>query len=162
MALPHLALVPDADGYASNEGKEILAVGLSSGANVFRRGYRGATKTVNVKWTMNPTQYRYWRAFWETAIKRGALPFTCDLLSEDGSGPVAHTCSIIPESVSMPSQSGLTYIQTATLDVKPLPVDDVFNEEVIALFEYGVVDPDSLFNALAHLVLVKMPETISA
>jgi glycerophosphoryl diester phosphodiesterase len=160
MPLPHLAIVPDANSYSSDDGTEVLATSMDSGAGRYRRDKRGAVKKVNVQWTMGREAFTYWRAFWNTSVRRGTLPFTCDLLSEDGGGPVSHKCSFVPGSVSMPSQEGLTFVQTAALEVIPLPVDDDFNEEVIAIFEAGL--DESFFDALDHLVTVAMPETLGA
>lgn len=162
MPLPHLLLTPDADSYSQDEGAEVLAVSLGSGATLSRRDKVNAVRVVNARWSMSREAYRYFRAFYRTTLREGLLPFTCDLLSEDGGGAVAHQCNFIPGSVSMPSQNGLTYIQTATLEVRPLPVDHAANENIIELYEaYPNLD-QNLFLALEHLVLIAMPATISA
>lgn len=160
MVLPHLALAPDADSYSQQEGAEVIAVSLDGGAGRYRRDKIGAARMVNVKWTMNPLQYRYFRAFWHTAIKRGALAFTCDLVSEDGAGPVAHECNVVPGTVGMPTQGGLTYTQAMTLEVKPLPVDDDLNESVMLLFNAGMDDDD--LAALGRMINITMPELFGA
>jgi len=157
-----LMLRPDADGYQAQDGTTVLRTALAGGAGRYRRDKLGATKMVTVKWTMNPVQYEYWRAFFVTATKEGALPFTCDLVSEDGRGPVEHTCSFIPGSVGMPSQQGFTYVQAATLEVTPIPHDTAHDLALIEIFNESEGAPDAWLNALAQLVNVTMPETIGA
>jgi hypothetical protein len=160
MTLPHLLLVPDADSYDQAEGAEVVAVALGSGASLSRRDKVNAVRHVSVRWSMGQDGYRYFRAFYNTAIKKGTLPFTCDLLSEDGGGAVAQQCSFVPGSLSMPSQVGKTFVQSATLEVKPLPVDADLDESVISIYESGT--NAAVLLDLEHLVLVKMPETIGA
>lgn len=156
--MERLLLRPNSEDYSQQEGSEVISVSLDGGAARYRRDKVGATRTVNASWTMNPRQYQYWRAFWHTATKRGALPFLCDLVGEDGTGPIQHVCSFIPGSVSMPAQQGLTYSQAATLEVKPNPVDDDANMSVIALFATGT-DGDVFWN-LGRLINEVAPEAL--
>ena len=155
-----LLLAPDANGYQSADGAEVIMIELDGGAGRYRTDKIGATKRVSVAWTMNRGQYQYWRAFYVTATKKGALPFLCDLVGEDGLGPAEHTCSFIPGSVTLPQQMGLTYVQQAQLEVTPLPHDEADDLAVIAAFEASEGDSDAWYAALENLVLVIMPATI--
>jgi hypothetical protein len=157
-----LMIRPDADSYSSKDGNEVISTALDGGASRFRRDKLGAPKIVGVKWTMNPAQYQYWRAFFVTATKKGSLPFLCDLLSEDGSGPTEHQCNFVPDSVSLPAQQGLTYIQEATLEVKPLPRDEDFDLSLVSLYEALDGDADSFIAALAQMVNVTTPGALGA
>jgi len=157
-----LHLLPDADGYTMTEGNDVIGTTLEGGAGRYRRDKIGAAKTANVKWTLNPGQYQYWRAFYKTATQRGSLPFLCDLVGEDGCGPAEHICQFVPGSVTLPEQHGLTYVQQATLEVLPLPTDEEYDADVILLYETFGDDADSALNALAHLVNVTAPGTIGA
>jgi hypothetical protein len=156
--MERLLLRPNAEDYSQTEGSEVIAVKLDGGAGRYRLDKIGATREVTASWTMNPNQYRYWRAFWNTATQRGALPFLCDLVGEDGTGPIQHVCYFVPGSVGMPAQRGLTYTQTATLEVKPNPVDAEMDEMVMTLFAVGV-DSD-VFWDLARLVNETAPEAL--
>lgn len=152
-----MILRPDADGYSAAEPDgEVLRVDLDGGAGRYRTDKIGATKTVNVKWTMNPARYEYWRSFFETGTKRGALSFLCDLVSEDGLGPVEHTCSFIPGSVSLPTQQGLTYVQQATLEVTPIAHDPLVDVALMDLFELYEDKGSVILNKLAKLVTVDL------
>jgi hypothetical protein len=156
--MERLLLRPNSEDYNQEEGSEVIAVQLDGGAGRYRRDKVGASRKVNVSWTMNPNQYQYWRAFWNTATKRGTLPFLCDLVSEDGTGPIQHVCYFVPGSVSMPAQQGLTYKQSAVLEVKPNPVDDELNTAVMALFATST-DSDVLWD-LGRLVNETAPEAL--
>lgn len=157
MPLPKLLLVPDADGYSEAEGEEVIRTELDGGVGYYRRDKIGASKKINVRWTMNPVQYRYWRAFFVTTTERGTLPFLCDLVSEDGTGPTEHECSFIPGSVSMPGQHGFTYTQQATLEAKPLAHDAALDAGVILIFENWGVNGNKALLSLEKLVNVTMP-----
>jgi hypothetical protein len=156
-----MVLRPDADGYSETEGEEVIRVDLDGGAGRYRTDKVGAAKTVTVKWTMNPTQYQYWRAFYATRTKNGALPFLCDLVSEDGSEPVEHTCHFLPGSVTKPLQQGLTYVQAATLEVVPNARNKEADEALLDLYDIYGGGLGALLASLGRLVTVTMPENIS-
>jgi hypothetical protein len=59
----------------------------------------------------------------------------------------------------MPSQMGLTYTQSATLEVKPNPVNDAVNEGIMAIFATST-DSD-VFWDLARLVNETAPEALT-
>ena len=158
--MERMLLRPNSEDYSQEEGTEVIRVELDGGAGRYRRDKVGATRRVNVSWTMNPNQYQYWRAFWHTATKRGSLPFLCDLVGESGQGPQQHVCYFVPGSVQMPSQQGLTYVQSATLEVKPNAVDDDLNLGIMAIFATST-DSD-VFWDLGRLVNEVAPETLNA
>lgn len=153
-----MALAPDADGYNSLDGDEVIHVKLDGGQGRYRRDKIGATKTVQVKWTLNPSQYEYWRAFYVTGTQKGALPFLCDLVSEDGAGPTEHVCNFVPGSVTLPTQAGLTYVQQATLEVVPIPRNEAADLALVVFYADG--GPEAGFAALAKLVNETMPEAL--
>jgi hypothetical protein len=153
-----LMLRPNSEDYSVQDANEVIAVALDGGAGRYRRDKVNGSKQINVSWTLNPQQYQYFRAFWHTATKRGSLPFLCDLVGEDGTGPIQHVCYFAPGSVQMPSQQGLTYVQSATLEVKQNPVDDDLNLEILTAFEGGM-DGD-VFWDLSRLVNETAPEAL--
>lgn len=152
-----LILVPDSASYQSTDGAVSIRTSAEGGPARYRQDKLGATKMVTCQWTLNPAQYQYWRAFYNTATGQASTPFLCDMMSEDGSGPVEHTCYFIPGSVVLPNQQGLTYVQSAQLEVIPLPVDDDLNNSIIAIFDASGGNPESWMSALDHLVTVTMP-----
>jgi hypothetical protein len=152
-------LAPDAEGYTSTDGEEWVQSKVDGGAGRYRRDKYGATKRINVQWTLNPAQFQYWRAFWRTV---GSDKFLCPLVSEDGTGAKDHEVNIIPGTVNLPRQIGLTYVQQCQLEAKPLIVDPEDDLAILALFEATGGFPDALYGSLAHIVTVVMPEYIGA
>lgn len=155
-----MVLAPDASGYSSQDGEDVIRVQLDGGAGRYRTDKIGSTKIVNVKWTLLPEQYEYWRAFFTTGTQNGALPFLCDLVSEDAQGPAEHVCRFIPGSVSLPTQQGLMYVQQATLEVKPLPRDVSKDNAILMIWENSGGNPDYWLLSIERLVNIIMPETI--
>lgn len=160
--LPRMLLVPESDSYSETEGAEVIATRLDGGQARYRRDKIGVTTLASVQWKMNPGQYQYWRAFFVGVLKRGTLPFICQLVSEDGTGPSDHVCTFVPGSVAKPGQQGLTYIQTAQLEVVPLPHDEVFDVAVVALFESAGPDGAEALSLMARLVNTTMPDHLHA
>jgi hypothetical protein len=154
-----LVLLPDADSYGATDGSEWLRTELDGGVGRYRKDKIGASMMVNVQWTLNPAQYAYWKSFYAVV---GSNAFLCDLVSDDGNGPKEHTCNFIPGSVGLASQKGLTYVQRAQLEVKPLPRDADYDESIIVIYELLGDDAEEIFLSLAHLTLVTMPATIGA
>lgn len=162
MPLRKLTLVPDAPGYSSAEGNDLVSTQLAGGFARVRRDKANSPKAVAVKWTLLPKDYEYWRAFFNTAINKGRDKFLCDLLSEDGTGAVEHICRIVPGSVQMPDTSGYRYVQSCQLEVRALPINAAHDEAVILVYEASDGDPYGWMNALAHVTLVTAPEYIGA
>jgi hypothetical protein len=150
--LQKLVLRPDSDGYSETEGSEVDRVELDGGVGRYMLDKIGATKRVQVKWTMNPSQYQYWRAFFVTTTQRGVLPFLCELVGPDGAGPAEYVCNFIPGSVVMPAQQGYTYVQAATLEVVPIIHDSVFDAFLVELYSIYQDEAWYVLSALAVLI----------
>lgn len=158
-----LQLRPDANGYSMQEASdEILSVRLAGGLSRTRVDKIGGAQTVSLQWTLNPVQHQYWRAFFVTETKKGALPFLCDLVSDTGAGPVEHVCKFVPGTVGLPTQQGFVYVQAATLEVKPVNHDPVMDEAIMDLWDEFGSDPSPFFNRFDRLANIVMPETLSA
>lgn len=152
-----LNLRPDAAGYTDKAPNEVISVELDGGASRFRRDKIGARKMVSCTWTLDPLQYQYILAFFNTTTKRGSLAFLCDLVSEDGNGPVEHECNFIPGSFGLSSQKGLTYVVQAQLEVKPLTMDDTFNADLVFLYGLYGDELETLIDMTDHIVNEVMP-----
>jgi len=152
-----LILLPDAEGYQSGEPSDTIRIALEGGAGRYREDKVGGTKMVGVAWTMNPSAYQYWRAFYAT---HKTVPFLCDLVSEDGLGPTEHVCRFVPDSVSLPRQQGFTYVQQAQLEVEPLVHNPEQDASIIAVFVASDGNPDLWLNLLEKLVNVDAPEAL--
>ena len=157
-----LVLRPDADGYQYTDGTEVVAVALDGGQGRYRRDRIGATTQVTCTWTLNPTQYQYWRAFYVTTTKKGALAFLCDVVSDDGLGPREAVCNFVPGSVMLASQNGYTYVMQASLEVAPAVHDADADATLVLLYGLYGDGIDAFFASLEHLTNVQMPDTIGA
>lgn len=154
-----MILAPDANGYSSSDGNEWLRTELDGGAGRYRQDKLGAAKMISAKWTLNPNQYAYWRAFYNLV---GSGPFLCDLVSDDGIGPVEHTVNIVPGSVQLPSQQGLTYVQQCTLEARPLPRDRDADESFVITFNAAEGNTDGWYLALERMANQTLPESFGA
>ena len=159
MTLRTLLLRPDSDGYGSSDGAEWVRSELDGGVGRYRRDKIGASKMVSCRWTLNPSQYQYWRSFYRLV---GGDRFLCDLVGESGLGPIQHECHFMPGSVSLASQQGLTYIQQAQLEVKPIIIPAEFDEAVLVLYATTGGLPDSFLADLAELATITIPDSFSA
>lgn len=157
-----LILVPDSEGYTDTEGDENVSVALTGGPSRIRKDKFGAPLKVSVRWTLDRDAYAYWRAFYVTATKRGALRFLCPLLSEDGTAPVDHVCQFVPGTVGKPLQKGLTYVQQAQLEAEPLPHNQTVDDAVIALYPVLAGSSAAFLNALEMLMVDTAPNEIPA
>jgi hypothetical protein len=157
-----MALRPDSDSYTQAEpAGEVIRTELDGGIGRQRRDKLGASRMIQVQWTMNPTQYAYFRAFL-SAVDNGSLPFLIDLVGEYGLGPEEHTAQFMPGTISLPRQVGLTYVQQATLEVRPNPRDrDADMAFIVSYGEWGD-DTEAVLLALEELVNVIAPEDIGA
>lgn len=118
MPLPQLLLPPDQESYQFSVGENNVAVKLAGGASRFRADQLGNVFDVDVQWSCNKKNYEYLNAFYRTAISYGSLPFTIDLLLEDGTMR-AYTAHFQPDTFKLALQKGDLYIMTATLEVLP-------------------------------------------
>jgi len=157
MTLPKLQLRPDTQGYSVQDGEDAFAVELDGGAGRYSRDKWGSTSKVAVSWTLLPNQYQYLRAFFNTTIAKGSLPFLCDLIL-DYPSPLEHVCRIVPGTMNLGSQQGYAYVSSCTLEVEPI-MDAEFDAAIVMLFEeYGEGSTSSdILNLLASLVNIDLP-----
>lgn len=149
MPLRKMILAPDADGYGQTEGADWIGTQLDGGIGKYRRDKVGSSRMVNAKWTLNPTQFAYWEAFYALV---GSGTFLCDLVGNDGLGPQEHECHIIPGSVGLPQQRGLTYVRQVQLEVKPRPRDAADDEALLIAFENASGELDTWYLSLERLI----------
>lgn len=156
MPLPKLQLRPDTQGYAVQDGMDAIFIELDGGAGRYIRDKWGSTSRVPASWTLFPAQYQYLRAFYNTTIQKGSLPFLCDLILDDPS-PVEHVCRIVPGSMNLGSQQGLAYISSCQLEVEPNPIDEDFDESLVAIYDAYGEDAYRVLNLFEQLVCEDLP-----
>jgi hypothetical protein len=139
-----LKFSPDSTGYSVLDGNTNVFTQLDGGDPRVRADKLGAAGTVAVQWTLGPANYKLLRAFYRTGTKNGSEPFQVDLVGIDDDQVRTYTARFVPGTFKLASQSGLTYIQTASLWVVPLSASaggitgggtdiDQFNDNVILI-----------------------------
>lgn len=158
MPLPKLALRPDSSGYSVQDGEDVIAVELDGGAARYIRDKWGSTSQVAATWTLVPIEHQYLRAFYNTTIQKGTLPFLCDLILDDPE-PVEVVCRIVPKSMNLGGQQGWAYTSSCQLEVEPIMPDEELDNALTELYPlYG--DDFSALNLLAILVNEDLPEAL--
>lgn len=157
-----LTLPPDNSGYASTEGVDVLVAKIDGGPARYRRDFIGATSTVNVTWrALSATGYKYLRAFFNTAAARGSVPFLADLILDDGA-LTEHECYFVPGTFGTQQvQGGVLFDVTAQFEVKPLPVDDAYNQGLIDAYAAFGEDSAEGLALLEQLVNVDLPNALA-
>lgn len=133
MALLKFAYIPDASGYTVEDAAaDVIAIQLDGGASRYRRDRIGSYSMVNVRWTLDPEEYRYFRSFYRFAVEKGAKPFLVDLVL-DTQFPQEHEAHFVPGSVRLQEQKGHAYFVSAQLEVKPTVFEDEGAELAMAV-----------------------------
>jgi hypothetical protein len=121
-------LVPcERSNYAATPGIDVVVNQLDGGAGRYRQDQLGVTAQVSVQWSVGSKDYDYLMAFYR---QNKAIQFTIDLIL-DSSIAVEYTANFVPGTFTLSSQSGLTYVLQATLEVQPLPVDNIGDAEIL-------------------------------
>lgn len=151
-----LNLLPDSAGYAFQDGQDVIATALDGGSSFYYRDKFGSTAQVTVQWSLDPSDYAYFRLFYNTLVDKGALPFLCDLILDNPTTD-EYICHFVPGTVQLTSQQGLNYVVGATLEVEPLEDDtdtELTPELMAQLYASGGAD---ILLAFDHLVNVTGP-----
>lgn len=147
---------PDQNGYSVQDPDDVLSVKLDGGLSRTRKIIDNATSLVTVTWTLEVTDYEYLRNFY---LVNKALPFEIDLLL-DTYVLTEHTCKFVPNTMKLTNQSGLTFVCSATLEVKPLVFDLAYIEsQLMIVGEYGSeAAAIEIINQLNQLANVDFPD----
>lgn len=114
-----LKLSPDSTGFTVLDGNTNVAIQLDGGDPRVRADQLGAASLVTGQWTLGPEDYDTLRAFYRTGTFFGSMPFLIDLVGVDGSELTTYVARFVPGTFKLLSQSGLTYIQGASMWVTP-------------------------------------------
>ena len=132
-----LVIPPDQASYAVTDGTEVIRVQLQGGAGRYRRDILNSSRTVNVTWTLSPNEYKYIRSFYKVSVYDTSAPFLIDLYLDEPT-LTEHQARFLPGTMQLQSQSGLTFVVTAQLEVTPLPFDYSADADYIGIYnEFG-------------------------
>jgi hypothetical protein len=129
-----LKLRPNRDSYSVTDGTTFKQTKLEGGASRFRRDLLGAARTVDVSWLLNPSQYRYFTAFYNTTLKDGSESFKIDLLL-DNPRLTEHVAHFIQDTKKLDGQSGLAHTVSAQLEVMPIRTNPDLDDAIVAAFD---------------------------
>lgn len=115
-----LTLPPDKQGYSVKEQPQVVHVPLEGGLGWFRRDMvGGATRFIDVRWTVGREGFQTLEAFFEENIAEDCPPFEIDLF-----GPLAtlleYTAQLVEDSYGLNRIDGHTFEVSAQLEVWPL------------------------------------------
>jgi hypothetical protein len=118
MALTEIRVLPEQGSYSVEYSKSALAVSLDGGRSRFGAHIKNGAEFVNVQYSLNQHDYQYFKAFYNTVTKKGALPFLSKLYLHSAD-LTTHKCKFVKDSVRLTNQRGNSFIVSATLEVSP-------------------------------------------
>jgi hypothetical protein len=150
-----LILPPDQSGYSVTDGSEVIRQQLDGGLGRYRADILNASREVNCQWTVGPDEYRYLRAFYNT---NKALAFSIDLYLDEPE-LTEHVAHFVPDSFSLSSQSGLTFVVNARLEVEPIDNSEYDESLILMVDTYGGFEEAIEFmNGLEKLTNYDLPK----
>lgn len=152
-----LAIRPNAGSYRiKRPNNDVLSVTLQGGLSRQRQDKIGTPVLISVSWMADESGYTYLNAFFNTIVKKGSLPFLCDLVL-DKPALTEHTCRYVPGSFELTSTIAYIFNCSAQFEVLPIVPDEEFDTMFVGLYEtYGVL-LDSYFAGFSRLANVEMP-----
>ena len=162
MPLEKLNMTPAQDAYSMADGDEVLYQQLEGGGPRLRKDIENSFNRVNVQWDTTQAGYKYLRAFFITATKKGALPFLIDLIIDEAI-LTEHEANFVPNTFRLSGVQGSNaFTVNAALDVKPIAPDDEYNQTIIDI--YGAYDSfdaaNSAIEQLDILTNTDLPEIL--
>ena len=151
-----LNLTPSRSRYSLREGSPNLTTRLKGGLSRSRRDLVDMSYSATVSWRVGPQAYAALCDFYET--HRG-VTFLLDLIV-DQPELTRHQVNFEPGTFRLESVSGSAYVVSATLEVRPLAVDESVDEAVMDLFEIYGAETGALLALLEQLVNVDLPEAL--
>lgn len=121
---------PESESYSVKDGVSFVSVALEGGLSRRRADVINAASKAKVSWSFDRAEFDYFRAFFDTATMKGALPFTLDLVV-DKHYRQEYVCAFIEDTLELSEVSGHSYRVTAELEVIPKRPDHVGNQTLI-------------------------------
>lgn len=125
MTTPTLPFEIEQTNYSLTDGNQVASTQLDGGAGRYRRDMVGASSGVTAQLTLDVDEYATWRDFFNNDIVFGSLPFLATIVWENGEGS-QNLCYIVPGSVKLVSQVGITYVVQFNLEVTTISPTGIF------------------------------------
>ena len=135
-----LIYAPEQASYVYNPANDVVSITVEGGPSRSRRRVKGSPAIINVTWRLNRAEYQYLRAFYHSAGKEGASTFLIDLLLDQ---PYLEEfeAKFVPDTFEMSEPVGLSFLQSAQLEVKPKDDQDYY-DLILLLHEDGLLLPE--------------------
>jgi hypothetical protein len=133
MPLSKLLFPPDSRSYNLRNGDDVVEISVEGGKARRRRDYSRKPVTISVKWVFKLEEYQYFMAFYNTALKKGSLPFLIDLIVHNPF-PEEYEASIVSGTLSAEEPVGLAINVECDLEVLP-KLSTNFDTMVLYLYD---------------------------
>ncbi len=149
--------VPDKATYSYSPKNDVVEVSLDGGLSRRRRDIIGSSSRISCTWFLLPHEFQYFMAFYRSHLKRGALPFTIDLLLEQ---PFLEevTAAFVANTLRS-KQIGLSFEVEAELETVPL-VDTDYDDMILLFYDETGSGENAFFNVLQQLTNFDLEVTI--
>lgn len=151
MPLSKLNLTTPQEGYSVEDGEAVLRAKLSGGPGRQRLDMLGAASIVDVTLVLTSDEYRYWRAFFRSAIVEGSLPFLIDLVI-DTADISEYQVQIIPGTTKLGSVQGDAHFVPMQLEVMMPVADAAYDIALVLLYELYGQDAGPVLDLLEYIV----------
>ncbi|PKF33432.1 hypothetical protein [Acinetobacter proteolyticus] len=136
MALNRMMYCSTQEGYSANIGDGVMSQILDGGADRYRKSLKGVMHTVSSRWVVQESGYQYLMAFYRVWARNPSQPFLAKICVDNA--PVEDYECFFSGAPSLSSKVADVYTVTATLKVKPLPINEAMDDLIV-----GVGNEDS-------------------
>lgn len=157
MALNRMMYCSTQEGYSANIGDGVMSQILDGGADRYRKSLKGVVHTVSSRWVVQKSGFQYLMAFYRVWARNPSQPFIAKLCVDNA--PVEDYECFFSGSPTLSSKEANVYTVTASLKVKPLPVDEGMDDLIVGVGDSGS-DLAGLLNPLEKLVNEDLPDAI--
>lgn len=135
MTLPKLNIEVAEDGFRASDGDAVMRSNVGQGPSRSRRDFVGASGQGSITLQCDESEYDYWRAFYNTTIAEGALPFLLDLVFDDSTLRTYEVKMTGPPSEGV---KGLLQTVAFSVEIKKPQRDAAYDAALVLLWgEYG-------------------------
>ncbi|USA54573.1 hypothetical protein NDN13_05095 [Acinetobacter sp. C32I] len=157
MVLNRMMYCSTQEGYSANIGDGVMSQILDGGADRYRKSLKGVMHTVSSRWVVQESGYQYLMAFYRVWARNPSQPFLAKICVDNA--PVEDYECFFSGAPTLSSKEADVYTVTATLKVKPLPVNETLDDIIIGVGNEGG-DLAALLNPLEKLVNQDLPDAL--